>query len=733
MTSPAGAATDEASISTGTTLRLAAISEPSEETAGAHPVLAPAYCLVGGPVALALSLVALAVIVTDTTPTAIEVTRLVIASLWAGAGVLLGLRRSRDRLAPIVLTGAVLGSIALIADSLAVHRETTSVLVDAAVRLAAALVVGVVFHFLVALPDGRLSTRGRQAAVLTGYCAAIATGVVMLGTRDHVRITPLVLLLGAALAIGVPAGNSRYRRAGAIDRRRMQWIGCAITSAATVVVTIVALDMLADWPQRVPAIALAITGLVPLAVMAGTHQAFIARVDNLLAHTVAFAGLTLLVITIYVVVILGFGRAPTGSERSLLVLSMIAAAVAALGYVPARDRLADVANRLVYGERTAPDQTLRTFGQRMTRAIPLDELLLQLVESFRKTMHLKSAEVWTGSGGGYEIASAVPHRRAPRIVLGDKELPVVARAGVSGGTWIEVWLSDLIAGRDPTCLRVAPLAHAGELLGFVVLERHGDGENFSEADDLIVTEVARQVSMALHNVQLDSALQASLDQLRAANDELRSSRARIVAAGDAERRRLERNLHDGAQQYLVAMAVKIRLTRDAVEDGAPDVLDLLDELKKDMSDAVAELRALAHGIFPPQLVAGGLTEALPSAATRAALPTTVDVLTAARYPTEIEAAVYFCVLEALQNAGKHGGDGAEAVVRVWEDADRLHFSVVDDGVGFAPDDARRGHGFVNMSDRLGAYGGTFTLDAGPGRGVSISGSIPVPDGVAQTD
>lgn len=241
----------------------------------------------------------------------------------------------------------------------------------------------------------------------------------------------------------------------------------------------------------------------------------------------------------------------------------------------------------------------------------------------------------------------------------------------------------------------------------------------------MVTEVTRQVSLALHNVQLDSALQASLDRLRAANDELRSSRARIVAAGDDERRRLERNLHDGAQQYLVAMAVKLRLAHDAVEDGAPDALDLLDELKKDMSNAVTELRALAHGIFPPQLMAGGLPEALPGAATRAALPTTVHVTIPTRYPTEIEAAVYFCVLEALQNAGKHAGEGAEAIVKVWEEADQLRFSITDTGVGYSLDGHALGHGFVNMSDRLGAYGGTFSVDAAPGRGVSISGSIPL--------
>ncbi len=175
----------------------------------------------------------------------------------------------------------------------------------------------------------------------------------------------------------------------------------------------------------------------------------------------------------------------------------------------------------------------------------------------------------------------------------------------------------------------------------------------------MLTELARQVALALHNVQLDAALQASLDELQVRNDELQQSRARIVAAGDAERRKLERNLHDGAQQHLVALAVKLRLTRDAVEDDPDDAIAMIDEIKGNLQDAIQELRALAHGIFPPLLMSGGLAEALPAAATRAALPTTIDIAGIGRYSADMEAAVYFCVLEAMQNAGKHAGEGAD--------------------------------------------------------------------------
>ena len=152
----------------------------------------------------------------------------------------------------------------------------------------------------------------------------------------------------------------------------------------------------------------------------------------------------------------------------------------------------------------------------------------------------------------------------------------MARAGVSGGTWLEIWLPDSSAGRrsgpvaSPAPIRVASLVHRGELLGLIVCCRPADGAAFTDTDDATLSELARQVAVALNNVRLDSALQASLEQLRSTNDELRTSRSRIVAAGDAERRKLERDLHDGAQQRLVAVAIKLRLARDAVVDGEAD-------------------------------------------------------------------------------------------------------------------------------------------------------------------
>lgn len=690
----------------------------------------PGACLLVAPACAALAGVAVALAAGGRGLSGLEGVLAGLVVAWAAAGAALGVRRRHDRLGPLVLGGAGVGALGLVAAALARHGDLGPGPVGAAAgaaRFAAALLPAVALHFLLALPDGRLGGRGRRLAVRGGYGVAAAVGAALALAGSVSLWWPLALEAALVALAGATPSHLRYRAAAPLDRRRMQWIGWAAAVAAEVALVLVALDLLADWPHHIGRLVLAATGLVPLALVAGTSPRLVARVDRLLTHTVSLAGLTALVIAVYVVVVVGLGRVPEGGERSVLLLSMVAAAVAALLYLPARDRLTGVANRLVYGEQTAPEEALRTFGSRLTRAIPLDELLLQLAESLRRTMRLASAEVWTGTGGRLERTVSLPHRDVAVLELGPKEAPVVARAGAVGGTWLEVWLAGLVAGRDARLLRVAPIAHAGELLGLIMVERRPESEAFSEEDDRVLVELARQVGLALHNVQLDSALQASLDELRRANDELKASRARIVAAGDAERRRLERNLHDGAQQHLVALAVKMRLARDAVEDDPAYAASMLDELKGDVQEAVAELRALAHGIFPPLLMAGGLPDALPAAAGRAALPTTVVVDGVGRYPQDVETAVYFCCLEALQNAGKHAGEGAGAVVRVWEEAGCLRFEVADDGAGFDLTGApARGNGFVNMRDRLGAIDGRLEVAAAPGRGTRVVGSIPLP-------
>jgi signal transduction histidine kinase len=428
---------------------------------------------------------------------------------------------------------------------------------------------------------------------------------------------------------------------------------------------------------------------------------------------------------VYVVVVLGFGETPTDASRRVLGLSMVAAAIAALLFVPARNWLEDAANRRVYGNRDAPDEPLQTFGARMSRAIPLEELLLQLAESLKRSMQLAAAEVWTGAAGLLERAAAVPYRDVERIRLSDEEAAVVARARVSGNAWIQVWLPAFLTEHPGQVLRVAPLVHSGELLGVVLCARTTDAPPFSDEEERVLTDLARQVALALHNSALDTALQASLDDLRVANEELRASRARIVAASDQSRRQIERNLHDGAQQHLVALAVKLGLARQLLESDPAAASTLLEELRGDAQTTLTQLRELAHGIYPPLLMDRGLREALVAAANRSVLPAEVEA-DVGRYPPDAEAAVYFCCLEAMQNAGKYAGEGSTLTITVTDTEQVLRFEVADNGAGFdTSNDAIKGHGFVNMADRLGAIGGTLHVESAPGDGTRVSGEIPL--------
>ena len=647
-----------------------------------------------------------------------------LALVWAMAGLVITVRGHCpaasivQAFAAAVAVGALCWSV----NSTNAGHGVAGLLIDAGQRLAVTVTPALAFHLLMTLPDGTLARAGHRSFVIIGDIVAVAVGFAMLADRDNVLIWPVATLWVAALT-ALPTAHANYRSAGVVDRRRMQWIGWAIVVGAEVAVVSAALSLVTDWPRYTAEIALAASGLVPLALAAGTVPRLLARVDRLLTHTVSLAGLTVLIVSAYLLALAAFGRKPNGSERSLLLLSMLAAAGAALAYQPARSWLTERANRVVYGERVSPDEALRTWGMRLTRAIPLDELLLQLAETLRKSMQLRSAQIWTGADGHYEVAAMVPHRQLVPYSVGEKERAVVSRAGVSGGTWLDIWLPGFVSPGTTTATRVAPIAHSGELLGFIACERAIDGAGFTDDDDRVLTELARQVGLALHNVQLDTALQASLDELRETNDELRASRVRIVAAGDAERRKLERNLHDGAQQHLVALAVKLRLAKDAVTDDPEDAESMIDEIRGDLQEAITELRALAHGIFPPLLMSGGLGEALPAAAARAALPTSTDI-TVGRHSEEVETAVYFCCMEALQNAGKHAGPSASASVKVWETEHGLHWEVADDGPGFDPiSGAGAGHGFVNMRDRMGSFGGTIEVVSAVGAGTTIRGHV----------
>ena len=214
------------------------------------------------------------------------------------------------------------------------------------------------------------------------------------------------------------------------------------------------------------------------------------------------------------------------------------------------------------------------------------------------------------------------------------------------------------------------------------------------------------------------ALRASEAQLAERAAQLAASRTRLITAADEERRRLERDLHDGAQQHLVALAVLLQLARTAEHDRYQP---LLMEASGLLETAIAEIRRLAHGIYPPLLVSGGLAQAIPAVAARAPVPVQLNLQHLGRYPASIEAALYFCCTEALQNAIKHGGPGTTITITAHADDPTLTLTISDTGRGFDP--AATATGLTNMTDRLSAIGGHLVIHTAPGHGTRITASI----------
>ena len=264
-----------------------------------------------------------------------------------------------------------------------------------------------------------------------------------------------------------------------------------------------------------------------------------------------------------------------------------------------------------------------------------------------------------------------------------------------------------------------PVRHQGELLGALTVTKR-QGESLTPIEQKLLDDLAHQAGLVLKNVGLTAELLARLEDLRA-------SRQRLVAAQDEERRRLERNLHDGAQQNLVAIKVKLGLAESLAAKDPTKTKAMIGQLKADTDEALETLRDLARGIYPPLLADKGLAAALEAQARKATVPVEVDADGIGRYPQDVEAAVYFCVLEALQNVQKYAG-ASGAVIRLQEGEDGLGFEVEDDGSGFDALTQKKGSGLQNMEDRVDALGGHIDLHSRAGHGTRVRGTVPVPAG-----
>ncbi|TMC87424.1 MAG: GAF domain-containing protein [Chloroflexi bacterium] len=252
-----------------------------------------------------------------------------------------------------------------------------------------------------------------------------------------------------------------------------------------------------------------------------------------------------------------------------------------------------VQRRRARASLSAIDFARGSFASQLNHGVAMNELLLQLVEALRDTFKLDSAELWLCEEGQLTLAASEPNRERAPIGVTRAEQSIAANAPVSSDAWAKVWLPGLLDGQAHRNMRVAPISQTGQLLGLIVIDRSRKAERLAVEADQTLAEVAREVGVAVNKARLDMALEETLDQLRRQADELQASRARLVAAADAERRRIERDLHDGAQQHLIAMAIKAQLIEQLVTTDPSRALEVAHQLQSDTSAALDELRA-AH-------------------------------------------------------------------------------------------------------------------------------------------
>jgi signal transduction histidine kinase len=543
-------------------------------------------------------------------------------------------------------------------------------------------------------PDGHLpSRRWAWVAVLGGIGATIGTFAFALTPgplegflrqrnpfgvegADWIRtigdvamLLFLVALLGTAASLVV-----RVRRSRSDERQQLKWLALAISLLGISFLIGVPFWTLSGTGTSLdPVENLVVLGLagIPVAIGISILKFRLYDIDVVIKKTVVYAVLAAFITAVYVSIVVGIGTlVGTGGN---VFLSAVAAAAVSLAFQPARRRAQRLADRLVYGERATPYEVLSGFSERLAETYSVDDVVPRMARVL-------------ADGVGAKVT----------ILLGTGSSP----------TTVATWPRDTApAGSEERSFAVR---HQGEHLGAIEVATP-PGEPLDPAREKLVDDVAAQAGLVLRNAALI--------------EDLRASRQRLVAAQDEERRRIERNIHDGAQQQLVALAVKLKLTDALVGNNEQRAHAMLADLQTETNQALEDLRDLARGIYPTLLADKGLGAALESQARKSLVPVAVEIDGIGRYAQETEAAVYFSCLEALQNVSKYS-EAAAATVRLAQSNGLLTFEVHDDGRGFDPAAVSRGSGLQGIADRLAALGGELDIRSVPGSGTTIAGTLP---------
>jgi signal transduction histidine kinase len=424
------------------------------------------------------------------------------------------------------------------------------------------------------------------------------------------------------------------------------------------------------------------------------------------AQVTAIVALTAFVVGVYVVVVLGVGALIGSTDSPRVSLSVFATAIVALGFEPVRRWTTRVATGLFHSSGFSPYDVLSHFSETVTGGYATDDIPDRMVRLLVDGTHAKWGELWLMVQGRLVLAA-----RWPAAAADADDAPVPAADG---------------GARSGDGRREMTVRHGGQVYGVFRLQERA-GLPLSSVEERLFTGLAAQAGQVLRLVGLRADLTARRSELESRTVELQASRERLIAAQDGERRRLERDIHDGAQQHLVALAVNLRLVETVAAKDPERAARLLARQADAARAATETLSRLAGGMYPKHLADAGLGPALQSAVAASPVPVVVIDELPRRQPEPVETALYFFAMEAVQNAAKHAA-ASSIRVELTGDADLAQVVVVDDGTGFAmtsADPAGGGRGLANMHDRIDAVGGIVTVDSAPGHGTRVTAGVPV--------
>jgi len=587
--------------------------------------------------------------------------------------------------------------------------------------------------FFLLFPSGRLlSGRWKVVAWLAVAVAGLQTIVAILtpgpilatnigeGHRFNLAMNPTgvsdwralletsaTLMQFALVAIGIASLSAlvvRFVRSRGEERQQLKWLAYA---GAVLVVSVMpffgrtGLGGNVSWVLTTVALEIGLPGATAIAIL--KYRLY--DIDLIINKSVVFAALAAFITAVYVGIVVGIGNLIGSAGQPNLTLSILATAVVAVAFQPVRDRVQRFANRLVYGKRSTPYEVLSQFSDRVGSVYSSQEVLPRMATVLGEATGAARADVW--------------------IRLGDQIAPAASWPATDGPAPSPLGITGQGLPPAPSVSRIVPVRHQGELLGALSINKR-PGEAVTPVEEKLLTDLAGQAGLVMRNVRLTVDLQARLRESSARAAELRAARQRLVAAGNVARSQLERSIQAATEPRLLSIAGRIAGARQLVQRDGAGAASVLGQLTDEANETLELLRDLARGIYPPLLIDQGAVAALQAYLKKARVPVQLDTdreFATNRFDEQVEGAVYFCCVEALQNVAQHAG-AAPTVVWLSATDGRVAFSITDSGPGFEQQQGEPGPGLQTMTDRVRALGGSLEVRSARGAGTTVEGWIP---------